>query len=107
MKEYNYLDIVKFDKTGILFSDGRHIDFEECRKQWAKEHAISEDETVCVGFRCSVVERDNIYFMFYSEDKVKLYFNFKGIFKRKKKFDKFFELQILLNRYGYSSYDMS
>lgn len=107
MKEYNYTDMIKLDKTGILFSDGQRIDFDECKRQWALEHEISEEETVCVASRYPVAERADIYFLFYSKDKVRLYFRFKGIFKRKKSVDKFHELQILLNRYGYSSYDMS
>ena len=36
MKEYNYSDIVKVDKVGILFSDAKFMKFEDCRYEWAK-----------------------------------------------------------------------
>ena len=38
MKEYNYSDIVKVDKRGILFSDAEFMEFEDCRREWAKEN---------------------------------------------------------------------
>ena len=41
MKEYNYSDIVKVDKRGILFSDAEFMEFEDCRREWAKENNIS------------------------------------------------------------------
>ena len=42
MKEYNYSDIVKVDKMGILFSDTELIEFEDCRREWAKENKFME-----------------------------------------------------------------
>lgn len=36
MKEYNYSDIVKVDKMGILFSDAKFMEFEDYRREWAK-----------------------------------------------------------------------
>lgn len=103
MKEYNYLDIIKFDNEGILFSDNMFINFEECKSEWARENNIPVEKTVCVATRYSIgVGR---YFVFYSREKVKLFFKFKGIMKRKKSVDKFEKVQELLNFYGYSSYD--
>lgn len=105
MKEYNYLDIVRIDKNGILFSDKEFVEFEECKCEWAKENSIAVADTVCVGLRFS--EGDDRHFIFYSKEKVKLYFSFKGILKKKKSRRKFSEMQMLLNSYGYTSYDMS
>jgi hypothetical protein len=105
MKEYNYSDIVKFDEKGILFSDSMYIEFEKCKYEWAKENNISVADTACVAQRFS--EGNIRCFIFYSKEKIKLNFVFCGIFKHKKCRDKFCEMQILLNRYGYTSYDMS
>lgn len=105
MKEYNYSDIVSFDKAGILFSDAEFVEFEECKCEWAKENNITVADTMCVALRFS--EGDDRYFIFYSKEKVKLYFRFKGILKKKRSRDKFSEMQVLLNRYGYTSYDVS
>ena len=105
MKEYNYSDIVKIDKIGILFSDEGFVEFEECKCEWAKENGINVADTVCVALRFS--EGDDRHFIFYCKKKVKLYFSFKGILKKKKSRDKFSEMQVLLNRYGYTSYDVS
>lgn len=105
MKKYNYSDIVEIDRSGILFSDDGFVKFEECKCEWAKEKNINVADTVCVALRFS--EGDDRHFIFYSKEKVKLYFRFKGILKKKKSRDKFSEMQVLLNRYGYTSYDMS
>lgn len=105
MKEYNYLDIIKIDETGILFSDNVFVSFEECRYGWAEENNISKADTVCVASR--FLDDKDRYFIFYSEERVKLLFRIKGIFKSKKSLHRFQEVQILLNRFGYSSYDMS
>lgn len=105
MREYNYSDIVKVDKTGILFSDTMFVSFEECRCEWAKENNLPIADTVCVAMRFP--EGDEKHFIFYTREKVKLLFKFQGFFKQKKSIDKFCEMQIALNRYGYTSYDAS
>ena len=105
MKEYNYWDIVQVDKMGILFSDGEFIEFEECKCEWARDNNIPVRETVCVASRFT--EGDDRYYVFYSKEKIKLHFSFKGLFKKKKSRDKFTEFQVLLNRYGYTSFDCS
>lgn len=105
IREYNCFDIVNIDKNGILFMDETFVDFEECRYEWAKEHNISISETVCVASR--VYEGELCYFVFYSNEKIKLLFNVSGFFRRRKGEKKFQELQVLLNRYGYTSYDMT
>lgn len=105
MKEYNYSDIVRVDKVGILFSDAKFMKFEECRCEWANENNISVEDTVCIAFRFA--EGDKRHFIFYSKERIKLNFRFNGIFRNKKSRDKFSEMQVMLNRYGYTSYDGS
>lgn len=103
MKEYNYSDIVKVDKMGILFSDAKFLKFEDCRHEWAKEKNISVEDTVCVALRFP--EGDRRHFIFYTKERIKLNFRFNGIFKNKKSRDKFSEIQVSLNHYGYTFYD--
>lgn len=105
MKEYNYSDIVKVDKVGILFSDAKFMKFEDCRYEWAKENNISVADTVCVALRFP--EGDERHFIFYANERIKLNFRFNGIFRHRKSRDKFSEMQVTLNCYGYTSYDGS
>ena len=53
MKEYNYTDIVRFDKNGIVLTDGETIQFEKCKIEWAKEKKIDSKETSCIAVRFS------------------------------------------------------
>ena len=62
MKEYNYSDIVKVDKRGILFSDAEFMEFEDCRREWAKENNISRLE-LTVMCPNSMEMRDILYFI--------------------------------------------
>lgn len=105
MKEYSYNDIQKITEVGILFNDGFELLFEECRNEWSIENKIKGDETYCVA------ERDSLskipYFLFYSKDRVKVLFDKKGIFCKRRNRDEFQNLQVILNRFGFSSYDMS
>ena len=105
MKEYNYSDIINIDKNGILFKDKTFIDFDVCRQEWAKEYNIPMSETVCVASR--FCENEIYYFVFYSIQRIKLVFNMSGFFQKSKGKKKFQEIQVLLNRYGYTSYDMT
>ena len=105
IKEYNYTNIVRLDKSGILFSDDEFVDFEECKCEWMKEKCITTSDTVCVALR--FIEGNDRYFIFYSKERVKLYFRFKGILKNKRSRDKFNEMQVLLNSFWDTSYDMS
>ena len=105
MKEYNYYEIVRCNKNEIVFCDGFRIDFVECRNNWARYHNLSSSDTVCIAERYS---KDNeLYFVFFTNEKVKLNFKTNRILFRKKNKKEFVKMQIMINRYGYSSYDMS
>ncbi len=105
MKEYSFKDIQKITKVGILFNDGFEILFKECRIEWAIENNIKENESCCVA------ERDTLakipYFLFFSKSKIKVLFDKKGIFAQKRNRNDFQKLQVILNRFGFSSYDIS
>lgn len=105
MKEYNYTDIVKLYNRGIEFYDGNYIKFEVCKYEWAKEKGISVDDTVCVAIRTQ--ENNQRYFIFYSSEKIRINFNFDGLFKNRKSKEKYCEMQMMLEKFGYSSYDMT
>ena len=69
------------------------MSFEECRNEWAVENKINADETHCVAERDSLAEIP--YFLFYSKDKVKVVFDKKGIWGKKRNRDEFMK-----SRYG-------
>ena len=105
MKEYNYKSIKRFDKFGIKFKDGYIINFNECRMNWAESRKINYTDSFCVADR--FFSADNSYFIFYTNERVKIIF-IKSIFPWNTKYKKIFlEIQFGLNRYGYSSYDCS
>lgn len=105
MKEYNYKSIKRFNKFGIEFKDGNIINFDECRMNWANSRKINYADSVCVADR--FFSTSISYFIFYTSEKIKIVF-MKSIFPWNTKYrKKFLEIQIGLNRYGYSSYDCS
>lgn len=105
MKEYSYKYIKRFDESGIELKDGVVINFNECRLNWANSRKISYLDTVCVADRYFSTNKS--YFVFYTNERVKIVFA-KSIFLWNTKYrKKFLDIQIGLNRYGYSSYDCS
>lgn len=105
MKTYNYLDIKEISCSGITFFDNHMVKFEDCKREWAAERMIALEQCVCVGERdISCIEP---YFLFYTKERVKILFKFNGLFKRKKCESKFKELQLLLIKFGFTSYDLS
>ena len=103
MKEYNYKSIKYINEKNIELCDGTIIDLEECRRNWSLDHGTKVDNSECVADRNIV--SDNPFFIFYSDEKLKLVFTDRLLFftiKNKKKFRK---LQLQLNKLHYSSYD--
>ena len=105
MREYSYKDIQTITKTGILFRDGFELLYEECRNEWSVEKKVNGEQSCCVAERNSLAKIP--YFLFYSKEKIKVLFDKKGIWGKKKNESDFRNLQIVLNRFGFSSYDMS
>lgn len=105
MLEYNNKQICLIDKNGIKLSDGTTIIFDECRRNWASSRGIRYEETFCVAERN--ISGRIPYFMFYTNIEIKIVFK-KSIFPWNKKYKRdFMNLQMALNRMGYSSYDCS
>ncbi len=105
MKEYNYKDIKEITKSHVLFKDGFDMLFEECINEFSVVHNLTRG-----GSRC-VAKRDCLetppYFLFYSKERVKVFFDFKGPFKNERILNKFMELQMLLDEYGYTTFDLT
>ena len=105
MKEYFYKDIQEITKGGILFNDGYKLLFEECRNKWCKTNNIEANQSSCVAKRNIAVLEP--YFLFYSKEQVMVLFGKKVLLKKRKIETQFLSLQFTLNKYGFSSYDMS
>lgn len=105
MKEYFYKDIQEISKEGILFNDGYKLLFEECRNEWCKINNIELNQSSCVAKRNIAVLEP--YFLFHSKEQVMVLFGKKILAKRRKIEKQFCNLQFILNKLGFSSYDMS
>jgi len=105
MREYSYKDVQEITEAGILFKDGFKLFFEECRNGWAMVNKIQREESYCVAERDILAKPS--YYLFFSQDRVKIVFDNKGIREKKKNKNRFQNLQKILNSFGLSSYDMS
>ena len=85
--------------------DGFELLFDECRNEWSLQNNIKGEQSCCVAKRDSLAKIP--YFLFYSKKRVKVLFDRQGIFGKKKNKNDFQNLQIVLNRFGFSSYDMT
>jgi len=107
MKEYNYTDVIKIADSSIQFNDGYILKLEECKKNWAIKRGNSIKDNLCVASRN--ITESIPYFLFYlsNEDKIKIYFKYKGFLKRRRAEKSFLLFQIQLNNIGYTTYDES
>ena len=105
MIEYSFNQIKLIDENGITFKDGTRLIFEECRHNWALYKGLSVDDTKCVAERDITAPKP--YFLFYSNDRIKVIFNNTFFLRKYRNKKQFLDLQIRLNRLGYSSYDIS
>ena len=105
MKEYFYKDIQEITKEGILFKDGYKLLFEECRNEWCKKNNIEAKQSSCVAKRNIAVLEP--YFLFHSKEHVMVLFGEKKLLNRRKIEKQFCNLLFTLNKFGFSSYDMT
>ena len=103
MKEYNYKSIKHMNEKHIEFNDGTIIDFEECRRNWSASHEIETDDSTCIADRNIV--SDSPFFVFYSNEKIKVIFTDKLLVFKSKNKKEFRRFQLQLNKINYSSYD--
>ena len=107
MNETVFSELVSVDQWGIKVKNKKtevFITFEECAKNYANEKLIEESK--CVATR----DITRLTFTFYTSPKIKLIFRkqfFKDILSGKTATGKFIDLQNEINKYGYTSYDLS
>lgn len=104
----NYCDVVKVNTEGIIIQKSKFnfkIKFEECAQNYANKKMISES-------RC-VASRDirKLCFTFYSDPQITIDFNLRisilNRFVRKVLIHRFLKFQKIINKCGYSTYDLS
>lgn len=100
-------EIVNINNSGITVNSGEtdiKICFDECAKNYANEKFLENS--------CCIATRDitKLTFTFYTQPKIRVVFKkhfFKDLFSGKSAVSKFLELQKAINKYGYTSYDLS
>ena len=103
MIKFTMTKIVDINSTGMLLKERGSlcfISFEDCAKNFAIENSLKK--TKCVATR----NIENLTFTFYANKKIKVVFK-RRFFARKSAVNKFMELQKLLDKYGYTSYDLT
>lgn len=99
--------IVDINYSGITVKCGGtniKIYFDECAKNYADENFLEAGK--CITTR----DITKLTFTFYTHPKIKVVFKkhfFKDLFSGRSAVSKFLELQKAINKYGYTSYDLS
>ena len=100
-------EIVDINRSGVTVKSGKtdiKICFDECAKNYANEKSLETSR--CVATR----DITRLTFTFYTHPKIKVVFKkhfLKDLFSGKSAVRKFLELQKAINKYGYTSYDLS
>lgn len=97
---FHYSKIAGIDNTGILFTDGQSILFQECAQNFARSYPESSGK--CVAERSSIAEPP--YFEFYTCGK-SMIVAFDGLGKNTGR--AFQEFQQKLESFGYTTYDLT
>ena len=97
--EKSFSEIKDIDRDHIIFISGESIIFKECIKQrYSSETCVAERDI------CAVPP----YFEFYTPEKtIRVVFNSKGLFSKFKNRNNFRKMQMMISKFGYSSYDLS
>ena len=108
MLQFTNDDIAEITKEGISFktpNGDMKISFFECGQNFAFENSL--DDSNCVATRNITVPE----FIFYSNPKVQVRFKKNGfivtLFSKKPWHIKFYELQKDIERFGYTTWDLS
>lgn len=98
------LDVSSSGLTIKCNNSDMFISFEECAKNYANEKFL--ENSSCIATR----DITKLTFTFYTQPKIRVVFKnyfFKDLFSGKSAVSKFLELQKAINKYGYTSYDLS
>ncbi len=107
MSSIVYVETVNINSLGITVKSRKtdiEIRFDECAENYAKENSLENSR--CVATR----DITKLAFTFYTHPKIIVVFKkrfFKDLLLGKSAVSKFFELQKEINKYGYTSYDLS
>ena len=107
MNDIICFDVVNADRSGITVKGDwadMKISFAECAKNYAKERSLATSN--CVATR----DATTLTYIFYTDPKTKVIFKkrfLQGLFSEKTAVVKFLELQRIIRKYGYTSYDLS
>ncbi len=99
--------IVDISSSGITVKIGERvirISFDECAENYAEENSLENSR--CVATR----DITKMMFTFYTRPKISVVFKkhlFENLISGKTAVDRFWELQKTINKYGYTSYDLS
>ena len=96
-------ELLTVDRDGITFIDGERVSFEECAENFKTAHSLSQSK--CVSERD--ITADPPYFLFYTEKRLKLLFDSRGISPTRKNKKAFIELQLKIQEAGFTTYDLS
>ena len=106
MKVYNYKSIKFIEKEGILFSDGFKIIFQDCINGFEKHYNSFKDVTNCIAERNILAQPP--YFQFYLNNmNVKIIFDCKGLFSKKRSIKQFQSFQLKIKNLGYKTFDLT
>ena len=101
--EKRYSEILTVDKSGITFKDGEKVNFEECAEKFKAAHSLNQSK--CTAERD--ITANPPYFLFYTNKRLKLVFDRTGLFSKSKNKKAFIELQIKIQKIGFTTYDLS
>lgn len=79
--------------------------FEKCREKWCKQNGIKIEESYCIGERNVLANPPMI--LFFSQEKVKVSFDTKGLFKKYKNERNFNNLVRFLEESGFGTIDLT
>ena len=100
-------EIVNINSSGITVKNGKtdiEISFAECAKNYANEKSLENSRCV------ATTDITKLTFTFFTHPNIKVVFKkhfFKDLFFGSSAVSKFLELQKAINKYGYTSYDLS
>lgn len=100
--KYSYKDIDCIDSEGISLYGSRKILFEICMREYQK---IYPESTKCIGVRD--ITGNPPYFEFFMPEHIKIVFDRKGLFGKRKNLNDFHRLYTTLFEYSCRTYDLS
>lgn len=104
MQIYSYGDIKKITPKGIYMKNGVCIHFSECL--FNARRYLKNETTTCVAERDITAAPP--YYAFFTDMGTIIQFNMHDrLFEKDKNYDDFRQLQLLLQKMGFTTYDLS